>query len=212
MSSEEYKAKLREMFEPCLSRPDLKDNMEIVSLEWLLEMANPDPSDTTDLGADKPGSLVSMADLGKDLKRRGLREPLVVAVGLSTGRARLEAGNHRVRVLLDMGFLHAPAVCWVGASHVGFDGNGPHQGREVRFWPQARPLVALGPYDERYFMRPSLILPSAPLWSLDAAARPVKSKAVEQKNLERKTRAPRAVKSAGADQADDGGGAHGDGL
>jgi hypothetical protein len=167
MFNEEYKNKLREMFEPCLTRADLKDQTEIVSLEWLMEMANPNPSETTNLGADKPGSVVSLADLGKDMKKRGLREPLVIAVGLSSGRARLEAGNHRVKVLLEMGFLHAPAVCWVGASHVGFEGNGIHSGREVRFWPQAKPLVALGVYDERYFVKPSLILPSAPIWSLD---------------------------------------------
>lgn len=198
MFNEEYKIKLREMFEPCLARADLKDQTEIVSLEWLMEMANPQPSETTNLGTDKPGSVVSLADLGKDMKKRGLREPLVIAVGLGTGRARLEAGNHRVKVLFEMGFLHAPAVCWVGASHVGFEGNGLHSGREVRFWPQAKPLVALGVYDERYFVKPSLILPSAPIWSLDdskvprsRAPSPVKSP------VERKPRSSRAKDSDG---------------
>lgn len=196
MFNEEYKTKLREMFEPCLARADLKDQTEIVSLEWLMEMANPQPSETTNLGADKPGSIVSLADLAKDMKKRGLREPLVIAVGLGSGRARLEAGNHRVKILMEMGFLHAPAVCWVGASHVGFEGNGLHSGREVRFWPQAKPLVALGVYDERYFVKPSLILPSAPIWSLDEsratrnrAPSPVKSP------VERKPRASRAKDS-----------------
>jgi hypothetical protein len=192
MASEEYKAKLKEMFEPCMSRPDLAGKIEIVSLEWLLEMANPDPSDDCDLGADKPG-IVSWSDLAKDLKKRGLREPLVIAVGLATGRARLEAGNHRVRLFLEQGFLHAPAVCWVGATHIGFEGNGRHDGRLVKFWPQAKPLVALGPYDERYFERPSDLLPSVPVWFPEqgrSAARVARASLSKGPVLpERKTRA-----------------------
>lgn len=201
MASEEYKAKLKEMFEPCMARQDLAGKIEIVSLEWLLEMANPDPSDTTDLGAERPGMVVSMADLAKDLKKRGLREPMVIAVGVSTGRARLEAGNHRIRVLMEQGFLHAPAVCWVGASHIGFEGNGRHEGRVVKFWPQAKPLVALGPYDERYFERPSDLLPSTPVWSWDegrsrAPRATAATKAPAAPAAERKPRAPKADAAA----------------
>lgn len=193
MSSEEYKEKMREMFEPCMSRADLKDHIEIVSLEWLLEMSNPEPSEMVSLGADRPGQEVAMADFAKDIKRRRLQEPLVVTVGMATGRARLEAGNHRARILLDLGFLHAPAVCWVGASHVGFEENGQHQGREVKFWPQAKPLVAFGVYDERYFEKPSSILPSAPVLGLAEQQRPARSKAPPPapKPPERKARAPR---------------------
>lgn len=193
MSSEEYKEKMREMFEPCMSRADLREHIEIVSLEWLLEMSNPEPSEMVSLGADKQGQEVSMADLAKDIKRRKLQEPLVITVGMATGRARLEAGNHRAEILLDMGFLHAPAVCWVGASHVGFEENGSHQGREVRFWPQAKPLVAFGVYDERYFEKPSAILPSAPVLGMAEQQRPARSKAQAPapKPPERKVRAPR---------------------
>lgn len=210
MASDEYKAKLKEMFEPCMARQDLAGKIEIVSLEWLLEMANPDPSETTDLGAERPGVVVSMADLAKDLKKRGLREPLVIAVGVSSGRARLEAGNHRIRVLMEQGFLHAPAVCWVGASHIGFEGNGAHDGRAVRFWPQAKPLVALGAYDERYFERPSDLLPSAPVWSGDegrpgtraprASSSAAAAAAAKPGATERKPRAPKA-EAAGAKAA-----------
>ena len=193
MSIEEYKNKLKEIFEPCLSRADLKEEIEVVSLEWLLEMSNPHPSENTDLGSDKPGAIVSMVELSKDIKKRGLKEPLVIAVGLTTGRARLEAGNHRVRILLEMGLLHAPAVCWVGSSHIGFEDNGRHAGREVKFWPQARPLVALGPYDERYFEKPSAVLPSAPIFSMDEIAKPVRTRSSsasvsEKKTTEKKTR------------------------
>lgn len=198
MSSEEYKAKLREMYEPCLARADLKDFTEVVSLEWLLEMANPEPTETTDLGVEKPGILVGMAELAKDLKKRGLREPLVVGVGLGSGRARLEAGNHRVRVLLEMGFLHAPAVCWVGQSHVGFEGNGLHQGRSVKFWPQSKPMIALGPYDERYFEKPSALLPCAPIFSLDSASRGAKPRSASipaAKEEAKKTQKPTKPKS-----------------
>jgi hypothetical protein len=205
VSSEQYREKLREMFEPCMSRADLRSHIEIVSIEWLLEMSNPDPSETFELGEGREGKVVGMSDLSKDLRKRGLQEPLVVAVGMSSGRARLEGGNHRARVLLEMGFLHAPTVCWVGASHVGFESNGLHQGREVKFWPEAKPLVAMGSYDERYFERPGAILPSAPVWSLEE---PTRSRAkaapapVAIKPTERKPRATRAPKDeAPAEQA-----------
>lgn len=207
MASDEYKAKLKEMFEPCMARQDLAGKIEIVSLEWLWEMSNPDPSETTDLGAEKPG-VVSMSDLSKDLKKRGLREPMVIAVGVSTGRARLEAGNHRIRILMEQGFLHAPAVCWVGASHIGFENNGRHDGRVVRFWPQAKPLVAIGAYDERYFERPSDLLPSAPVWSWDegrSGTRAPRASAAAAKAAaavpERKPRAPKAEASGAKELA-----------
>lgn len=196
MISEDYKAKMKTMFKPCLSRADLGGKIEIVSLEWLLEMSNPTPSDMVDLGHDRPGQCVDMAELSRDLNRRGLLEPLVVAVGVSTGRARLEAGNHRIGILLDMGFLHGPAVCWVGASHVGFEGNGSHQGRAVKFWPGAKPLVAMGAYDERYFERPSALLPSAPVLVF-GEAQAARAPRVASKPIvaERKPRTPRGSKA-----------------
>lgn len=205
MSTEAYREKLREMFEPCMTRADLRAHIEIVSLEWLLEMSNPEPSDQFELGESRGGQMVGMQELAKDLRRRKLLEPMVVAVGMGTGRARLEGGNHRARILLEMGFLHAPAVCWVGASHVGFEHNGSHQGREVKFWPEAKPLVAMGAYDERYFERPSLILPSAPVWSLEEPSRsrskPAPAQQAPAKPAERKARAPRAPKDEGAKAA-----------
>lgn len=195
MANEEYKAKLRALFAPCMAREDLAGKIEVVSLEWLMEMSDPEPSESLDLGADKAGTLVGLAELAKDIKRRGLLEPMVVAVGVSTGRARLEGGNHRTRVLLDMGVLHAPAVCWVGASHVGFESNGSHQGRIAKLWPDFRPLVTMGRYDERHFERPSAVLPQAPVWSFEDT-RPVRVKTQPQPvPAERPVRTPRKAKA-----------------
>lgn len=194
MSKDEYTVKLKALCAPCLGRADLAGKVEIVSLEWLIEMSDPSPSDEVDLGADKAGSMVSSQDLARDVKKRGLLEPLVVAVGMSTGRARLEGGNHRVRILLEMGMLHAPAVCWVGASHVGFEANGTHQGRAVKLWPDFRPLVAMGRYDERHFERPSAVLPSAPVWDLDEVKVP-RQRAPAKSSLLVQPRAPRKSKS-----------------
>lgn len=205
-----YVENIKKVYGYCMGLNDLGPKMELVSLEWLLEMANPDPTEWTALDANHPTERVSVADLAKDLKKRGLREPLLIGVGLTTGRARLEAGNHRIRCLLDMGFLHAPACCWVGASHVGFVGNGTHEGRSVRFWPEAKTLVSLGPYDERFFERPSLILPSAPVWDAqepkrDRAPRASRAKA-EEPAVAPAARAPRKAraKKEGADGGPEG--------
>lgn len=201
MSRDEYTAKLKALCAPCLAREDLAGKVEIVSLEWLMEMSDPAPSEQLDLGADKAGSVGSSQDLARDVKKRGLLEPLVVAVGMSTGRARLEGGNHRARILMEMGMLHAPAVCWVGASHVGFEANGAHQGRPVRLWPDFRPLVAMGRYDERHFERPSAVLPSAPVWNFDEA-KAVRAKAQGKPSSPAQPRAPRKPKSGAAPAAE----------
>lgn len=200
MSKDEYTVKLKALCAPCLGRVDLAGKVEIVSLEWLIEMSDPSPSDEVDLGADKAGSIVSAQELARDIKKRGLLEPLVVAVGMSTGRARLEGGNHRVRILLEMGLLHAPAVCWVGASHVGFDANGTHQGRVVKLWPDFRPLVAMGRYDERHFERPSSVLPSAPVWNFDEVRVP-RSRTPAKPSQPIPTRIPRKSKAVAAGSA-----------
>lgn len=161
---EAYAKKLMEIFAPCMAREEWKERLEMVSLEWLLEMANPEPSDTAPLESGRENERVSMADLVKDIKKRGLKEPLIIGVGIKTGRARLEAGNHRVRALMELGVLHAPATCWVGASHVGFEGNGAHEGRAIRLWETAAATsMAVGAYDERRFAKPSLTLPSCPV-------------------------------------------------
>lgn len=200
MSKEEYVSKLKALCAPCLAREDLAGKVEIVSLEWLMEMADPSPSDEVDLGADRAGSLVTAQELARDIKKRGLLEPLVVAVGMSTGRARLEGGNHRARILMEMGMLHAPAVCWVGASHVGFEANGPHQGRAVKLWPDFRPLVAMGRYDERHFERPSAVLPSAPVWNFDDS-KSARAKTPAKPALPAQPRAARKPKAASAAEA-----------
>ncbi len=167
-----YAQELMTWYGPALQNEKWGHLVSLVSLEWLLSCANPHPSETTDLGIerkDKEGNLImaTMPQLLGDLKRKGMQEPLIVQYGFVTKRARLEAGNHRVRLLLENGLLHAPVLLYMHSSHIGNPGNGSHEGVEVKAYPWVQnETINVGPYVESKFVNIKNVLPSAPILGL----------------------------------------------
>lgn len=163
-----YAALLDQWYKRCLEHPQWGSKVQLVSVEWLEEISNPSPSELTNLGVDKldgQGNFVyvDMEQLLKDIKRVGLKEPLIVQAGLVTKRARLESGNHRIRLLKAAGIFHAPCLLYVASSHIGNTENGTHDGKEVFMYPNSLDVVSVGVYTESKFARISDLIPSAPV-------------------------------------------------
>lgn len=181
--------RLRALFSRTFEHPVLKGKIDMVSLEWMLEMGNPAPRETADSG-DGSGARVSMEELWESLLRDGMKDPIILGVGRATRRIRLESGNHKARLLLENGILFAPAACYVGDEAITRKENGEHEGRPVRLWlPEAS--ASMGAYSEKYFARPTEIVPSAPAFAFEGWAR-------ARKPAERGPREPRERPAAGA--------------
>lgn len=85
--------------------------VELVPTAWIAELRNPQASDVTDL-AD--GSYGDLDRLWNDLLRHGMRDPLILRVGRRTRQARLDTGNHRVKVFIAKGIAFMPAAVEIG--------------------------------------------------------------------------------------------------
>lgn len=152
----------RELFSRTFEHPVLGALAEWVPTAWLADLANPTPSDTTDLGTWRPCEpLVGLDALFADLREKGMRDPLILGVGRVSRRVRLEAGNHRVRVLLAQGVEFVPAVAYVGDSAITRLENGEHEGREMELL-LPRQSDIMGPYPIKEYRRLSEVLASPP--------------------------------------------------
>jgi hypothetical protein len=145
--------RLQRLFARAFKHPILGGKAQWVSLEWLLEIANPDPA----AGEE------SDEEMWKEMEKKGLREPLIIACGSVEGRARLETGAREIRVLLAKGVLHAPAVALLAENAWVDKGNGEHEGKLLRLWASA-PEAPLGIYAERVYLPPSELIPSCPAY------------------------------------------------
>jgi hypothetical protein len=160
-------SRLEHLFARTFEHPVLRGKIDLVSIEWLLDLANPTPAAKTDLGtweADAP--LVDWDTLYANIEQLGMRDPFILGVGKLTRKVRLEAGNQRVRAMQMQGLLFVPAVAYVGDSSVSHAGNGTHEGRSMALWlPESSGI--LGPYPEKTYARPSEVIPSCPALKFD---------------------------------------------
>lgn len=152
----------RQLFERTFQHPLLAQYIEWVPTRWLQAIANPHPSDTTCLGTWEPDApRVSLDVLYRNMLEHGMRDPLIVGIGRVSRTARLEAGNHRLKVLAEQGFKHVPAVAYVGDQAVTQAGNGTHEGRVVCLKLPAEEGL-LGPYPIKEYRRLSDVLVRLP--------------------------------------------------
>jgi len=70
--------------------------IELVPTEWVWKYWGADVSPEADL---MDGTLVDLDGLWHDLLEHGMHEPLIMRVGLTNKKFRLESGNHRIQVL-----------------------------------------------------------------------------------------------------------------
>jgi ParB-like nuclease domain len=85
----------------------LAGHVELVATAWLYQYRGIDVTPGTDL---KDGSFVNMNQLWENIKSEGLHDPVIVRVGKTNKKFRLESGNHRIQVLMKHGVLYTPAT------------------------------------------------------------------------------------------------------
>lgn len=161
-SSSAAAALSRRLFDRTFQHPVIGGLVEWVPTRWLLALANPEATSETDLGTWEPDApLVGFEELYANLLATGMRDPFIVGVGRVTRRIRLEAGNHRVHILLQNDIPLAPAVAYVGDSSITHLGNGCHEGPLTELKLRL-PTDIMGPYPIKEFLRLSSVLRTMP--------------------------------------------------
>lgn len=85
-------------------------HVELVPTAWLNQYRGADVTPGTDL---KDGSPVNMDQLWENILTEGLYDPVIIRVGKTNKKFRLESGNHRIQVLMKHGVPFTPAVVQV---------------------------------------------------------------------------------------------------
>jgi hypothetical protein len=146
------------LFARTFAHPVLGGLVEWVPTTWLLALANPNPSPTTDLGNWGRDERVDWRALFRNIREQGMRDPLLVGAGRVTRTIRLEAGNQRVRCMAQNQVAYLPVVAYVGDSAVTHLSNGPHPGRlEALQLPLGYPDL-MGPYPVKEYRKLSEVL------------------------------------------------------
>lgn len=151
----------QQLFSRTFAHPVIGHLVEWVPTQWLLDMANPTRSNTTDLGNWDKDELVDWNALFANIKAQGMRDPFIVGVGRISRKIRLEAGNQRVRCMLLNGVLAVPAVAYVGDSAISHLGNGTHEGCTAELLLPEQ-VDIMGPYPIKEFRRLSDVLAQMP--------------------------------------------------
>ena len=99
-----------------------------------------------------PTDVLDMVELGRDVDRNGVKEPVLIWVNVVDRTVRLDSGNHRVYMMPLMGWTHLPCVVMVSDRSVGDPANGNH------FYYSDDILVSEEGYETEYLARPSDIL------------------------------------------------------
>lgn len=93
--------------------------IELVPTEWVWKYWGRDVSPEADL---VDGTIVSLDELWQNILSEGLHHPLIMRVGITNKKFRLEAGNHRIQVLHEHGVHYLPLTVQLR------DECGPHAG------------------------------------------------------------------------------------
>lgn len=84
--------------------------VEFVPTDWVWNYWGRDVSPKTNL---KDGTLVEMDVLWENLIKEGMRDPLIMRVGLKNQKFRLESGNHRIQLFHKHGIKMIPVTVQV---------------------------------------------------------------------------------------------------
>ena len=119
-----------------------KDIIEEISIRKLLQYAAMPPT---------PADALDMVELGRDVERNGVKDPIVIWVNVVDRTIRLDSGNHRVYMMPLMGWTHLPCICTISNKSVGNPANGSH-------WYFSSD-IKLDPYFvKEYDEKPSLVI------------------------------------------------------
>jgi hypothetical protein len=150
---------MQRLFGRTLRHPEWHTYIVWAPTEWLLRIANPTPlTDTTTSGADgKPNRRVPLDELYATMHADGMRDPLVLGIGLQSKTVRLETGNQRIRCFAKHHIAYVPVIGYVSRTAITNQKNGHHLGK-----PWDIPAVLQNTPLQTY-VDPTLFLPGAPL-------------------------------------------------
>jgi hypothetical protein len=99
-----------------------------------------------------PADALDMVEMGRDVDRNGVRDPVVIWVNIIERTVRLDSGNHRVYMMPLMGWTHLPCVVMVSDRSVGDPANGHH------FYPCDDILLDAQGFQQDFYARPSTVI------------------------------------------------------
>ena len=118
------------------------DKVENISIKKLLQYAALPPT---------PADALDMVEMGRDVDRNGVKDPVVIWVNIIDRTIRLDSGNHRVYMMPLMGWTHLPCICRISNRSVGDASNGSHS-----YFSSG---IKIPPYFKaEYDERPSLVI------------------------------------------------------
>jgi hypothetical protein len=88
--------------------------VQSMPIQLIAPWRNPTPSPNNDL------------ELSMDINANGIKEPIIIGVGVFSRKIRLETGNHRIYLCPRMGMTHLPCVARVWNYCTFNNGNGDH--------------------------------------------------------------------------------------
>ena len=94
-----------------------------VEIKFLSSIANPYSTNSTDL---LNGEIVHQDKVWENIEKEGMQEPILVVIGYKNKTIRLEAGNHRIKTALKIGYTHLPAAFLVFSQNLYSERNGKH--------------------------------------------------------------------------------------
>ena len=122
---------------------DLSPITEQISIQKLLQWAAMPPT---------PVDALYMVELGRDVDRNGVKDPVVIWVNVIDRTIRLDSGNHRVYMMPLMGWTHLPCICRISDRSVGDPANGHH------FYHTDNILFAGDRFEQDFYARPSDVI------------------------------------------------------
>jgi len=120
----------------------MQNKVEEISIRKLLQYAALPPTET---------SILDMVEMGRDVDRNGVRDPIVIWVNVIDRTIRLDSGNHRVYMMPLMGWSRLPCVCRISNRSVGDPSNGTH-------WFFSGDIKLEPYFTEEYYEKPSLVI------------------------------------------------------
>jgi len=101
-----------------------------------------------------PADVLDMVELGRDVDRNGVKDPILIWVNVVDGTIRLDSGNHRVYMMPLMGWTHLPCIVRVSDTSIGDPANGDH------YYHSSDIRISAEGFTEDYYARPSDVIDS----------------------------------------------------
>lgn len=91
-----------------------REYIQSLPVPMIAQWRSPTPSPNNDL------------ELIEDILANGIKEPIIIGVGVWSRRVRLDTGNHRIYLAPRLGISQLPCICRVWNYCTFSNGNGDH--------------------------------------------------------------------------------------